>query len=628
MCLFVCQNLLVSGGSLRVHCCVSLVKYVCQPVAAAGGAPVIVVVELVVEFASVGQVLGSPVGVGEVVVEPGSTIEQAHRVVAAERALVVDNLWEAESQPLQTRPVEAGFAGSQSPPPQHRRLGAPSQDPRLTQDTRFDPQTVYNSPAAQQLHVPLAGASGGATRRRPNSSGGSPINPQNVRPIDQLNPYASPWTIKAVVDGKGEMRFWNKPNSQGNLFSCTLKDDSGSIRATAFKVDADRLYAELQVGKTYIITRGTIIPTNKRYDDTGHDHEITFARDTSVQEVESGSFDVEYDFRLIASLGSCAVNATVDVIGVAVAIGDLVVIMSRQTPGREVKKRELTLLDNSNASILVTLWGGQADSFQQVEFGAPRPVVCVRNAKVSVWNGCSLSTASESDVSMNPDLAEAHSLRSWYDVVGREVVPQNMSAGGAGLAGPRGLNTDNRMSFAAALAAGLPQGGERGVVHYNNVATITFLKRDGTVAYPSCPVSKKKLVEVGPNQWSCEGTGNVYAQPTWRYCMSVKVEDSTGFTWVTAFDDAAMMILGVDAKRVMDLKVGSDADVAQRAELAAVFDDALGAQYVFRCVLKEETYQEKTQLKTSVLAVEQMDYVAESKNILAAFYKLYEAGEL
>ena len=81
------------------------------------------------------------------------------------------------------------------------------------------------------------------------------------------------------------MRTWNKPNSQGNLFSCTLKDQSGSIRATAFKEDADRLYKDLQVGKTYIITQGSIKLTNKTYDHTGHECEITFGRDTTVQEV-------------------------------------------------------------------------------------------------------------------------------------------------------------------------------------------------------------------------------------------------------------------------------------------------------------------------------------------------------
>ena len=51
----------------------------------------------------------------------------------------------------------------------------------------------------------------------------SPVSDQNVRAIEQLNPYCSPWTIKAIIDSKGDMRTWNKPNSSGKLFSVTLK---------------------------------------------------------------------------------------------------------------------------------------------------------------------------------------------------------------------------------------------------------------------------------------------------------------------------------------------------------------------------------------------------------------------
>ena len=107
----------------------------------------------------------------------------------------------------------------------------------------------------------------------------------------------------------------------------TLKDQSGSIKATAFKEDADHLYKELQVGKTYIITRGSIKPTNKRYDSSGHEYEITFDRDTTVE------------------ITSCK-------------------------DGRLLKKRDVTVLDDSNASVGITLWGGTAESFEGEAPGA------------------------------------------------------------------------------------------------------------------------------------------------------------------------------------------------------------------------------------------------------------------
>jgi replication factor A1 len=211
-------------------------------------------------------------------------------------------------------------------------------------------------------------------------------------------------------------------------------------------------------------------------------------------------------------------------------------------------------------------------------------------------------------------------MRSWYDSTGHAAETKNMSAGGgAGGGGARGPNTENRKTFEFAKAEGVPKGGAREVNLYNNVATITYFKHDGTVAYPSCPETKKKLVEINENCWRCEATGKEYPEPQWRYCMSMKAEDSSGHSWVTAFDDTAKMILGVDAKQMMELKNAGEADPAKQAEFAAVFDNVVGTDFVFRCVLKEDTYQDETRLKTSLLAADKMDYAAESRHILSTF---------
>ena len=102
----------------------------------------------------------------------------------------------------------------------------------------------------------------------------------------------------------------------------------------------------------------------------------------------------------------------------------------------------------------------------------------------------------ESSIVKCPDIAESHAMRSWYDSTGHAAETKNMSAGGGGAGGARGPNTENRKTFEAAKAEGVPKGGAREVNVYNNVATITYFKHDGTVAYPSCPETKKKLVEI------------------------------------------------------------------------------------------------------------------------------------
>eukprot|EP01047_Picozoa_sp_COSAG01_P084013 COSAG01_NODE_17846_length_1119_cov_42.553922_1_plen_205_part_10 len=162
-----------------------------------------------------------------------------------------------------------GFAAEKSPPPQQQQQ---QQQPPQQQQAFNNSRPSYQSRPVQR----------------------SPVSDRNLRSIEAINPYCSPWTIKAIVDSKGDMKTWNNSRGSGNLFSVTLKDKTGSIRATAFKEDADRLYKELNVGDTYLITRGQVKPANKRYCDF-HEYEITFGRDTQVVAVSAGDLKIEYN---------------------------------------------------------------------------------------------------------------------------------------------------------------------------------------------------------------------------------------------------------------------------------------------------------------------------------------------
>lgn len=62
----------------------------------------------------------------------------------------------------------------------------------------------------------------------------------------------------------------------------------------------------------------------------------------------------------------------------------------------------------------------------------------MRKARVSDWNGRSLSMGGESSIVKCPDIAESHAMRSWYDSTGHAAETKNMSAGGGGGAGGPG----------------------------------------------------------------------------------------------------------------------------------------------------------------------------------------------
>lgn len=80
-----------------------------------------------------------------------------------------------------------------------------------------------------------------------SSSVGQNLNEQLTHPIASLSPYQNKWVIKVRVTAKTAVRTWNNANGEGKLFSMDLLDESGEIRATAFKEMCEKYFDIIQV---------------------------------------------------------------------------------------------------------------------------------------------------------------------------------------------------------------------------------------------------------------------------------------------------------------------------------------------------------------------------------------------
>lgn len=74
------------------------------------------------------------------------------------------------------------------------------------------------------------------------------------------------------------------------------------------------------------------------------------------------------------------------------------------------------------------MWGKQAEEFEDDS----NPIVAVKGAKVSDFNGKSISCLSSSAMLFNPDIPEAHELRGWYDNEGCNVESFSLSVARTG----------------------------------------------------------------------------------------------------------------------------------------------------------------------------------------------------
>jgi len=423
-------------------------------------------------------------------------------------------------------------------------------------------------------------------------------------PIASITPYQNKWTIKARITSKGDIRTWNKPSGSGKLFSMDLMDESGEIRITAFKEQCDAFYDKAIVGKVFYISNCSVKAANKQYSKLNNEYELTF-KDNGTMELCEDTADVPtmtYNFASIADLSACSKDSNVDVMGVCKNAGDLTNLTSRA--GKELVKREITLVDRSATEVLLTLWGTAAETFD----GVGNPIVASKGARVSDYNGVTLSGG---DIMINPDLDLAHELKGWWDNEGSRtqttsITVQGMRSGGGGDQASKMIGEVKQEN--------LGQDSDRGE-YYSTTATITFFSKDKAL-YKACGDTvdgrecNKKIVENGDGTYRCEKCAKDKQEFKWRIMLQLNMADSTDNTWASCFQETAEKILGVSSSE-LGRYLESDEE-----QYNSIFLDATFKTYQFRMRVKQDTWNDETRLKHTVVSVDEIAWPDYCKKLI------------
>ncbi|KAI1389773.1 replication factor-a protein [Hypoxylon trugodes] len=481
----------------------------------------------------------------------------------------------------------------------HDRIGEP-------QAFEAKPQTGNAAIGGSNFYGAKTESSAPAIKSEPMSSrmGGNTTSHSNgnnvVYPIEALSPYAHKWTIKARVTQKSDIKTWHKASGEGKLFSVNLLDESGEIKATGFNEQCDQYYDLLQEGQVYYISNPCRVSlAKKQFSNLPNDYELTFERDTVIEKAEDQSSvpQVRFNFVNIQELQSIEKDATVDVVGVLKDVGEVSSITAKST-GRPYDKRELTLVDDSQFSVRLTLWGKTANSFA----AQPESIVAFKGVKVSDFGGRSLSLLQSGTMSIDPDIEEAHRLKGWYDSQGRTdsfANHNNMSSMG---------NATGRVDQTRVISQVKDEGlGMENTDYFNLKATIVYIKQEN-FAYPACSSEQcnKKVVDQGDGTWRCEKCNISHAKPQYRYIMSVNVNDHTGQLWLSCFDDVGRVIMGMTADELMEIKENDEDRVP------GIFEAANCSKLHFRCRAKMDTYGENQRVRYQVMSASPLDFRAEA----------------
>ena len=118
----------------------------------------------------------------------------------------------------------------------------------------------------------------------------------------------------------------------------------------------------------------------------------------------------------------------VDVIGVVCSDGGVASLTTKS--GRDCVKRDLEIVDDSQHSIRVTLWGERAE--KELAKYDQAPVIAFKGVKLGDYGGRSIGTYGSSTIVANPEVPETMKLRMWYDNGGQSASVTSLSSSGGG----------------------------------------------------------------------------------------------------------------------------------------------------------------------------------------------------
>ncbi|XP_076637806.1 replication protein A 70 [Colletes latitarsis] len=442
----------------------------------------------------------------------------------------------------------------------------------------------------------------------------SSTNDISTTPIAALSPYQNRWVIRVRVVSKSDIRTWSNSRGEGKLFSMDVLDESGEIRCTAFREMCDKYYDMIEIGKVYYISRATLKAANKQFNRLNNDYEMTLNGDSEIIPCHNTGDDIpslQFNFIPISDVEKTEKNDIIDLLGVIKSYGDLQVITSRTT-GREMKKRDINLVDESNTMVCLTLWGSQAEEFDRSD----NPVLALKGVRVGEFNGGkNISTLSASVLQIDPDIPAAHRLRGWFNTVGRNTDVKTLSRtfgsdGGAG--GPW-------ITFVEAKQMNL---GKNGSDVYTVKATVNMIRVENSI-YKSCPTEncKKKLIDQANDMYRCEKCDKEYPNFRYRLLLSLNLADWSDNQWVTMFNDEAEKILGITAQELGELQENDNDTYLEK------FGDTTFKSFVFKLRVKAEIFNDENKLKATCTNLSPIDYKAYNTHLISLIQDLTGIGK-
>jgi len=425
-------------------------------------------------------------------------------------------------------------------------------------------------------------------------------------PISEISSYHSKWSIKARVTAKSQVRTFAKGSNSGKVFSVDLLDkEGGEIRASLFNEAVDKFDSTLQIGKCYLFSRGSVKIANRQFNPCNHRYEITFDNKSIVVESQDDGEIKSFQFNFVdlRAVQAKTLPAKVDLCGVLSSFKPVFSFKSKD--GKDLIKREITLVDDTANSMDVTLWGDRANTEDSKFEGCP--LIAIKGIIVKEWNGGrSGSLLQEGVLTFDPDGPAAQRVQKWWREGGSSQQIAALSVSGAGGTGASRNAKDVSLGEIRKIVETIPEKPE----HYNVVSRLAVVqtRKQGEIqplTYLACTNPKEgssllcnRRVDESGFCSACGRHGNPAARLNLR-CRFVDFADSA---WLTTFHEAAEKVAGLTGQQVRALEADGSGGEERK------IDESLKSRYYmshpFQITIRAKADSYNGEVRTNISCVD------------------------
>ena len=234
-------------------------------------------------------------------------------------------------------------------------------------------------------------------------------------------------------------------------------------------------------------------------------------------------------------------------------------------------------------------------------------------AKVSDFNGVSLSSLSSSVLQIDPDMPQCHELKGWYDTEGSKAETTSLSVAGRSRGGDD--YSSNSKTLGEVKKENLGMGSEK-PEYYSTLATISLIQKDKAL-YQACSNQtadgkscNKKVQDQGNGMYRCEKCNQEMETFQWRLILSMSVSDATDNQWVNCFQEQGEQILGVTSNELGAMQEND------KASYDRVFANATFKKFNFRMRCKADFYNDEQRVRHTILSLSPVNFVEYNKKMI------------